>query len=55
MAEQSSKKADYRCVAKNLRWIQRYPGGDEKAEELANEFRTKYRQRRAMMEEIEEF
>ena len=55
MAEQSSKRADYRRVAKNLRWIQRYPGGDEKAEELANDFRTKYRQRRAMMEEIDEF
>ena len=55
MADQSNKRQDYRRVAKNLRWIQRYPGGDDKASELAEEFRVKYKQRRAMMEEISEF
>ena len=55
MAEQSNKRQDYRRVAKNLRWMQKYPGGREKAAELAAGFRIKYKQRRAMMEEISEF
>ena len=55
MAEHSNKRQDYRRVAKNLRWMRKYPGGTEKAAELAAEFRIQYKQRRAMMEEIAEF
>lgn len=52
MAELSNKRQDYRRVAKNLRWMQDYPGGKEKAAELVAGFRAKYKRRRAMMEEI---
>jgi len=55
MAEQSNKRQDYRRVTKNLRWLGKYPGGREKAAELAADFRIKYKARRAMMEEIAEF
>ena len=55
MAEQSNKRADYRRVAKNLNWICRYPGGAEKAAQMADNYRIIYKQRRAMMEEIADF
>ena len=55
MAERSNKRQDYWKVARNLRWIQRYPGGNEKAAKLADKYREKYKRRRAMMEELEEF
>lgn len=55
MAEQSNKRQDYRRVARNLRWIQQYPNGKTAAAELAQEFRLKYKRKRAMMEEILEF
>lgn len=54
-AENSKKRSDYRRVASNLRWIQRYPGGDEVAAKMAADFRERYKLRRAMLEELAEF
>ena len=45
----------YRKVAKNLRWMQQFPGGWETAAELAEEFRVQYKRRPAMVEEIAKF
>ena len=55
MAEGSRQRKEYRRVAEHLRWMQGFPGGREKATELAAEYWIGYRQRRAMMEELEEF
>jgi len=55
MAERSNNRKDYRKVAKNLRWMQQFPGGWEATAELAEEFRVQYKRRPAMIEEIAEF
>ena len=55
MAEEANKRQDYRKVAGMLRWMKKYPGGKEEAARLAEDFRVRYKKRRAMMEEIEEF
>lgn len=55
LADQSKNRNNYKRVARYLRWIQRYPGGNEKAAEIAAGYRIKYKLRSAMMEEIAEF
>ncbi len=52
MAE-ANKRWDYRHVARILRWMCKYPGGEEKAAALAAKYRAAYPRRSAMMEEIE--
>ena len=54
-AAEANKRSDYQHVARVLRWMRKYPGGEEKASELAQKFRAAYPRRRAMIEELEEF
>ena len=53
IAEYGTKRADYRRLVRNIRWIQKYPGGDKKAEELVYDLLAKYRKRPALIEELE--
>lgn len=55
LAEEAKNRRDYKKVARNLRWMQRFPAGLEMAEELVAEFRIAYERRPAMMDEIAEF
>ena len=50
---QANKRQDYQHVARVLRWMRKYPGGIEKAAELAAKYRAAYPRRRAMIEELE--
>ena len=52
-AEAANKRQDYQHVARVLRWMRKYPGGEEKAAELAEKYRATYPRRRAMLEELE--
>ncbi len=51
----ANKRQDYRHVARVLRWMCRYPGGVEKAAELAAKYRALYPRKSALIEELEEF
>ena len=55
MASQANNRKAYKRVVKNLAWIKKYPEGDKKAEELADKFRSIYKQKSAFMEEISKF
>ena len=52
-AERANKRQDYQHVARILRWMRKYPGGEEKAADLAAKYREAYPRRRAMIEELE--
>ncbi|MBQ9641920.1 MAG: SWIM zinc finger family protein [Bacteroidaceae bacterium] len=54
-AEQNMGRDHYTRVARSMKKMQQLPGGREDAHLLAEEFRTKYKKRRAMMEEISAF
>lgn len=51
-AEANVSRTHYQHVAKVLRTMQQIEGGDEVAFRLVTEFKTKYKQRRAMQEEL---
>lgn len=55
VAHDGNKRADYRRLAGLLNWIQKYPGGDELSEQLAEKYRENYPRRSAMLEEIRRF
>lgn len=55
VAHDGNKRSEYRKLAGLLRWIQRYPGGDEVAEERAEKYRQAYPRRKAMLEELMKF
>ena len=52
-AEAANKRQNYQHVARVLRWMRKYPGGEKKAAELAEKYRAAYPRRRAMLEELE--
>ena len=51
-SERVSDRSRYRELMKYLKKIQRYPGGKEKASEIANNWRAVYYRRKAMMDEM---
>lgn len=51
-AEQNMGRHHYENVARLLKKIRTYPGGNVKADKLLADFRMRYKQRRAMMEEL---
>lgn len=55
VAHDGNKRADYRRLAGLLNWIQKYPGGDELSEQLAEKYRENYPRRSTMLEEIRRF
>jgi len=55
MAQDGNKRSDYRRLAGLLNWIQKYPGGDDVSEQLAEKYREAYPRRKAMLEEIAGF
>ena len=52
MASYSSNRNKYREIVSILRRMQKYPGGKEKVKEITDEWKIKYRNRRAMMDEL---
>ena len=52
VAHDGNKRSDYRKLAGLLKWIQRYPGGDDVAEAHAEKYRQAYPRRKAMLEEL---
>jgi hypothetical protein len=54
-ATYGNKRSDYRRLAGLLRWIQRYPNGDDISEKLAQKYRDEYPRRSAMIEELARF
>ena len=42
----------YQELARYLKKLRHYPGGTERAAQLAEDWRTQYMRRRAMMEEL---
>ena len=55
VAQDGNKRSDYRKLAGLLKWIQRYPGGDDVAEARAEKYRQAYPGRKAMLEELMKF
>ena len=55
VAQDGNKRSDYRKLAGLLKWIQRYPGGDDVAEARAEKYRQAYPRRKAMLEELMKF
>lgn len=53
MVEPVSNRSKYREIAMYLKKICKYPEGKKIANGIANEWRTKYRRRRGMMEELQ--
>lgn len=51
-SERVSDRRRYRELMKYLKKIQRYPGGKEKASEIAKNWRAVYYRRKAMMDEM---
>ena len=51
-SERTSNRTRYRELMKYLKKIQRYPGGKEKASEIAKNWRAVYYRRKAMMDEM---
>ena len=47
-----SNRKQYQELARYLKKLKRYPGGAERAAQLAEDWRTRYSRRRAMMEEL---
>lgn len=54
-ARAASKRSDYRYLARKLRKLDKYDGGQEAARKLALQFAEAYPRRRAMIEELEDF
>ena len=52
-AEKGSDRKRYRELMRYLKKICRYPGGKEKADEIAQNWRTMYYRRKAMMDEMQ--
>jgi len=52
MASHTSNRKRYREIVTILRMMQKYPEGKQKVDEIANEWRSIYRNRRAMMDEL---
>ena len=52
-AERSSCREHYRELVLYLKRMQKYPGGEERAERIVEEWRKIYRRRPALMEELE--
>ena len=51
-AERNMGRSHYQHVARILKKLRTYPGGNVEADRLVEEFRTQYSNRRAMMEEL---
>ena len=51
-AESVSNRSKYRQIASILNHMRGYPNGDHVVDKILKEFRTKYRMRRAMQEEL---
>lgn len=51
-AERNISRYHYRQVVRMLKNIRTYPGGDKKVDKLIDEFKLKYKARKAMMEEL---
>jgi hypothetical protein len=51
-AQNSSKRSHYHSLAKTLKWMKRYPEGKEKAAWLAQQYRSQYSRRPAMLDEL---
>ena len=47
-----SNREHYQELARYLKKLRSYPGGAERAAQLAEDWRTQYSRRRAMMEEL---
>lgn len=54
-AAHSSKRSQYRHIARYLKWMTAYPGGFEMAAQLAEKYRAQYPRRRAMLDELDGF
>lgn len=52
-AAEAKQRKDYQHVARVLRWMKKFPGGTEKAAELAEKYRAAYPRRRVMIEKLE--
>ncbi|MGN0778207.1 MAG: SWIM zinc finger domain-containing protein [Aristaeellaceae bacterium] len=52
LAERASNRREYEVVMQYLRKLPQYPGGQEAAEQFARTWRTTYRRRSAMMDEM---
>lgn len=52
MATNTSGRAHYREIVSILRRMKKYPEGKEKVSEIVNEWKSKYRNRPAMMDEL---
>lgn len=52
MAAYTSNRKRYREIVNILRSMQEYPNGKQKVEEIVDEWRTTYKNRRAMMDEL---
>jgi hypothetical protein len=53
MAARVSDRGTYQSIVCELRRIRRYPGGDAVVQELANRWKEQYKNRRAMMQELD--
>ena len=51
-SERADNRSRYRELMKYLKKIRRYPGGKEKASEIAENWRAMYYRRTAMMDEM---
>ena len=52
LAERASNRKEYEAVMQYLRKLPQYPGGQQVAEQFARTWRTTYRRRRTMMDEL---
>lgn len=52
MASHTSNRKRYREIVTILRMMEKYPEGKQKVDVIANEWRSIYRNRRAMMDEL---
>ena len=52
MASHTSNRNKYREIVYILNRMQKYPGGEEKVDEIRNDWEVRYKNRRAMMDEL---
>lgn len=50
--QQATQRKQYRALADCLRWMSRYPGGHDKAKELAAKYIESYPRKRALLDEL---
>ena len=53
LAEDGRRREDYRRLVRIIKWMLKYPGGDKKVENIVYDLLAKYRQRPALIEELE--